>query len=667
MKSILTTDKANQPYGFVQLDGNANIPQTVTVQGTASYAATAGTAVNATSASVAQTALSAITASYAVNGTQWLNVSGGIAYRAGDVTIGGTISYPGLTVKVYQPTVGYANSEGEMDAVIADSPLSDNFITPSVNATSYSTYIGTNQENYAMEIEGYITVPSDTTYWFGLDSDDASDAFIDNIKVSDLYGANGGFGNPFGSNRYPIALTAGKHAIKVRFQEFSGGDFVTLYWSLNNSTYFPVPSSWFTYETTSSAQLIAANGIDFTNNSLIQSVPSSSGDGLNASTLELKPDTSLNTDQYIVLDPTSPGHIHIRAGGTIDNSGADLFLGGENNHIKVNDYGAVEISALNSITTKSGSAEVGLKFDFGAHNYVIGDESDGPYSGAIILNNNSFYSKFNGVNYGINVNNVLAELGDYNEDTINKTRFILDNTTASIYTRYSGSDVGLKLDFTNNKYSLGDYNNTYSGSSITIDDTTKTIQATGSVDITGSLTLNGNAVARPYKVYTALLNQTGNGTSTQTNGTLVVGRRYAITTYVAGDDFSNVANVVSGDINTNGCEFIATGTTPTDYTNGSILTDTSAPVATVLENTLGGTPVWSRAATGIYFCTLPNAFPEGKTVCFATNSTNSSQLYVRMAMDGDPNIVRLYIASDTSFIDFDNQYPDFSVEIRVYP
>ena len=58
----------------------------------------------------------------------------------------------------------------------------------------------------------------------------------------------------------------------------------------------------------------------------------------------------------------------------------------------------------------------------------------------------------------------------------------------------------------------------------------------------------------------------------KTSGLLQVGAIYTITTYVATDDFSNVENIVSGTTNTTGCVFIATGDTPTDWTNGSTLT-----------------------------------------------------------------------------------------------
>jgi hypothetical protein len=65
-----------------------------------------------------------------------------------------------------------------------------------------------------------------------------------------------------------------------------------------------------------------------------------SGDGNNYDTIKLIPDSQLfanDSNQYIIVDPTEPNHIHLRAGGAIDNSSADLFLGGEGNHIRVSD------------------------------------------------------------------------------------------------------------------------------------------------------------------------------------------------------------------------------------------------------------------------------------------------------------------------------------------
>ena len=69
-----------------------------------------------------------------------------------------------------------------------------------------------------------------------------------------------------------------------------------------------------------------------------------SGDGNGFSTIELVPDSGLyENDQYLVIDPTVPSHIHIRAGGTQDNSAAQLFFGGEKNHVRVQDGSGVRI------------------------------------------------------------------------------------------------------------------------------------------------------------------------------------------------------------------------------------------------------------------------------------------------------------------------------------
>lgn len=121
---------------------------------------------------------------------------------------------------------------------------------------------------------------------------------------------------------------------------------------------------------------IISGSINFGDGSLIQSVSASSGDGNGYTTLVLKPDESLGTDQYIILDPTAPSHIHVRAGGTIDASSVYLYLGGENNNVRVSDSGNIEISSTGTITTRTGSAETGLKLDFVNSTYTLGDFND---------------------------------------------------------------------------------------------------------------------------------------------------------------------------------------------------------------------------------------------------------------------------------------------------
>jgi hypothetical protein len=132
------------------------------------------------------------------------------------------------------------------------------------------------------------------------------------------------------------------------------------------------------------------------------------------------------------------------------------------------------------------------------------------------------------------------------------------------------------------------------------------------------------------KIYKALLTQTGelSGTDISSlNWSFIVGERYTITNYVLGDDFSNIANVISATaINGTGCEFIATGKAPTDWSNGSTITSNGGLVVNELENNLGFPLGWyeggginSPFGPGVYgafhdvFGPLNNLFPSEKT------------------------------------------------------
>jgi hypothetical protein len=129
--------------------------------------------------------------------------------------------------------------------------------------------------------------------------------------------------------------------------------------------------------------------------------------------------------------------------------------------------------------------------------------------------------------------------------------------------------------------------------------------------INGDVTINGNlnvtGVTGSMATYKALLTQIESSTGTTLNDFndgLIIGETYTITDYVNGDNFSNVANVTSGVINTTGCEFIATGITPTNWNNGSTLVSSGNLAVTVLENNLGFDIEWvfnfGGYGTGVY-------------------------------------------------------------------
>jgi hypothetical protein len=83
---------------------------------------------------------------------------------------------------------------------------------------------------------------------------------------------------------------------------------------------------------------------------------------------------------------------------------------------------------------------------------------------------------------------------------------------------------------------------------------------------------------------------------------------------------------------------------------------TNAPIATVLENTLVGTVVWSRDSAGIYRGTLTAAFPSLKTV-MSSNSFNGLT-----TVGSYSDFVLLNASSGDSSLSFNHS----SIEIRVY-
>jgi hypothetical protein len=105
---------------------------------------------------------------------------------------------------------------------------------------------------------------------------------------------------------------------------------------------------------------------------------------------------------------------------------------------------------------------------------------------------------------------------------------------------------------------------------------------------TESLTVAGEPVGPKYKVYTALLTQSGGSDQLGIqSGDLTIGITYRIEQTNPDCDWTNV-----GAPNNNvGTYFVATGTTPNNWgTDGLLIYNTGAPVVTVLENTIGN--IW---------------------------------------------------------------------------
>lgn len=96
------------------------------------------------------------------------------------------------------------------------------------------------------------------------------------------------------------------------------------------------------------------------------------------------------------------------------------------------------------------------------------------------------------------------------------------------------------------------------------------------------------------------------------------------------------------------------------------------PVPTILENTLGGSPAWSKDATGTYSVVLSNAFPDNKTfisytqVYGAQTHPNTKQVFEQAFDNSTLQITNYDLTSTPALLDISTTTPMF-VEIRVYP
>lgn len=126
---------------------------------------------------------------------------------------------------------------------------------------------------------------------------------------------------------------------------------------------------------------------------------------------------------------------------------------------------------------------------------------------------------------------------------------------------------------------------------------------------------------------------------------------------------------------------LGAGTSYKKYTALLTQTGTDAPVATVLENTLGGTPVWTRTALGVYRITLTGTFTENKTLVEGFGNSDGTAGIYKPTFGGtmgaytlirvDANYIQLQTYNDTitGQLEFSailgvNSIP---IEIRVYP
>jgi hypothetical protein len=170
----------------------------------------------------------------------------------------------------------------------------------------------------------------------------------------------------------------------------------------------------------------------------------------------------------------------------------------------------------------------------------------------------------------------------------------------------------------------------------------------------------------PYKVYTALVTQSGtDDPQAITSALLTIGVTYEIVDIGgSGWDFTNVG-APNNDI---GTKFVATGTTPNSWgIDGQLGFNSGAPVVNVLENTIGN--IWfTYAGAGEYRMGSNSLFTSDKTVSLNDQTRcldSGNNFYNLKITNPDPSQINITVLND-DLEGRDDRLTSKLIEIRVY-
>lgn len=193
-----------------------------------------------------------------------------------------------------------------------------------------------------------------------------------------------------------------------------------------------------------------------------------------------------------------------------------------------------------------------------------------------------------------------------------------------------------------------------------------------------TITIYGKPINTAYKLNiingTNLISWVDTTTTQATALANYSGTKSSVTTVTAGVTVNNPANFEKGK----GYSFSCNATTaaigspstavPVEdsrpykvYTALLTQTGSNAPVANVLENTLGGVPVWGYVSLGVYTCTLTGEFTTNKT---SARISGVSYAFTTTGIASEDEI--LVLARDISDNEVDGVIVNQLFEIRVY-
>ena len=178
-------------------------------------------------------------------------------------------------------------------------------------------------------------------------------------------------------------------------------------------------------------------------------------------------------------------------------------------------------------------------------------------------------------------------------------------------------------------------------------------------------TINGESILPTYKVYTALLTQSGgDGPDEADNFPLIIGTTYQITDNSGGADFTTAGS----PNNEVGTYFVATSSIVNwGNDNAKVSWNTGAPVVTVLENTIGN--IWfTYNSDGFYSINSNGLFTNNKSVIFITNTTGDINSPSEIVKAATYDLSSMYIASFSTGAppNSNNILYKTPIEIRVY-
>ena len=142
----------------------------------------------------------------------------------------------------------------------------------------------------------------------------------------------------------------------------------------------------------------------------------------------------------------------------------------------------------------------------------------------------------------------------------------------------------------------------------------------------------------------------------------------SITAAKIGSENAGDGQVLTADGNGGAAWETPTGGGPGYLKYVALLTQTgeNAPVAVVLENTLGAV-AWTRNSSGVYRGDLEGAFPEGKTWCSYSRGAEDSGVVVGFFRSSNDNVYMLQSNGSFGSGDPVDGLLNSSIEIRVYP